>query len=517
MDRLASEGVTFTRAYSATATCAPSRFATLSGRFCSRAEYAIKKTVDTDEDTPVINPRCKLYGGDAMDNVQTTLRDEAGYATGAFGKWHLTVKSEGLSWENYTLTQEAAYATGFDTAEGLYYNNFVGTEGNWSHNLEWMTANAVDFIDSAINEDKPFFMYFAPPVPHSPDILDALELNLTQTPEGILDEAPVSGMPNRSSLFTRASDPTSNDEVGMMWLDDSLGALMTKLEALGELDNTVVIFQQDHGNSGKNSMSESGVRIASFVRYPPLLVAGTTSDALISQVDLAPTLYALAEITSTANVDGFSWLDFAGGAAVQEETVRFQELGFHRNVVSERYKYIWFSNETALDAAAESASLRYPFFFDPEQLYDLEIDPAEQQNLINNTEYAAVLETLRASLSCHRGLVNGSRTAADCAAVSMPGLGSASSSSSSASQWSSSSSPMATASDSSSPNSGISTNSVNPSSSSSSSFSSGTSSSTSPFATSSSSPNSGTSSVSINPSARVALAFTTLLMVALIL
>ena len=173
IDRIASEGVNFTRAYTASSMCSPSRVALLTGRYPSRGAYALYSEGSDGSQTRITVPRSKMSGIDLEYNLATALRS-LNYTTGSFGKWHLT-STESLeaygcsvsSGDEYSCDYATAQATvrdaGFDVAEGIYITNMntCGTTctDSFSHNTEWVTYEAMSFMKDALTSNTSFFAY----------------------------------------------------------------------------------------------------------------------------------------------------------------------------------------------------------------------------------------------------------------------------------------------------------------------------------------------------------------------
>lgn len=97
-------------------------------------------------------------------------------------------------------------------------------------------------------------------------------------------------MPSRASVFDRRQAGTYADtSLGTVWTDDSLGALMDHLDAIGELNNTLIVFTMDHGMVSKDTVYEEGVRVALMVRGPGV-VPGQTVSLPVTNLDLLPTI-----------------------------------------------------------------------------------------------------------------------------------------------------------------------------------------------------------------------------------
>lgn len=165
---------------------------------------------------------------------------------------------------------------------------------------------------------QPFFMYFNPTVPHtSNDVGLALrDFSCQDTANGSLGYDPdIPGMTAeyggsceayRQSILDRTE--TTDDE-GSIWLDDSVGALLQALEEKEILNNTVFLFQTDHGMDTKSALYEGGVRIPQFIHYPDAINPNTQLDVPVSNLDIAATMFDFAGILPSYDIDGMSWKD----------------------------------------------------------------------------------------------------------------------------------------------------------------------------------------------------------------
>jgi len=320
METLRLNGAQMMEAYAASPVCGTSRYSTITGRYPSRAASARRKNVDGIPKVDI--PMTKLQdwngvGNDCTeDNVAVALR-AAGYRTGMVGKWHLSRirKSE----YNYPSAVGIVEGCGFDFVDALYIENMSDgsyTNGEFSHNMEFITHEAIRFIEDNDNE-KPFFLYVNPTVPHSSQAVDAAldQFTCRDTPRGQLtSDLVIKGMTEeyggscslyRQSVKDRA---ITDKDLGSIWLDDSVGAILQALEDNGVLDNTLFLFQQDHGVLAKGALYEGGNRIAQFIHYPAVIPAGTKYDVPVSTIDIAATLLDYAEVDEPPYVmDGKSW------------------------------------------------------------------------------------------------------------------------------------------------------------------------------------------------------------------
>ena len=441
LDKLRAEGAAFTRTYTASPMCAPSRYSVLTGRYPSRSKFGQGRTEECSSSntiTSVTVPNSKL-DLEKTSTLATSLKD-LGYMTGTVGKWHVSVEL-GKTTQNWLPTDtvypkatQLAKDTGFDYADGFYIGNMdnactknkcADTIG-FSHNMEWVTSKGMEFIQSAKDASKPFFLYFNPTVPHSPDVEEALNtLTIRDTPAGTLASDPITGMPTRANVLARANAAPGKvpEGISATWIDDSMGALYTKLKDLQMLDDTLIVFVQDHGASGKSTLYETGARIAMFARYPNYLqnggtgatnpfAAGTIHSTLLSNIDLAPTFIHLASGTAPSKsdvnkMDGTSILSEISTQASGTARTIFSELNKDRTAISTKWKYIRRNVENYAGGAIKMCqepdvsyqASSYPNKLDMVQLYDLATDGMEQNNVANGN--ADVKATMEGALECH--------------------------------------------------------------------------------------------------------------------
>ena len=318
----------------------------------------------------------------------------------------------------YSAAEAAVKDSGFSNPAAVFISNMMSdvATATFSHNLEWMTAEAIAGIDGALDgvNPNPFFLHFAPTNPHSSrSNVGALnDFTVRQTPAGNLDADPVSGMKARSTVIDRAPACTgarncvSGDPddawVGVIGCDDALGALMAHLTSKGELDNTLIIVTQDHGQMAKESLYQGGIRTALFARYPPAIKAGTVVDTPVSNLDFAPTILELAGIDASFGIDGISWWTAAStehpSASLAARECIISEINFDRAVVCGTLKYL----SNWVDGPPKQGIItKYPAYADAEQIYDLATDPTEQTNLVAGGAQKAFREKAIAILKKH--------------------------------------------------------------------------------------------------------------------
>ena len=466
IDRLAREGVVMTNQYVVSPVCTPSRFNCLSGRYASRAiNQRFLDDTAAEEGQTVIKWNTFVTEGEKI--LPHYLKDE-GYTTGFVGKNHAVEVAELYQFpdywadpkdpeiaakvvENYEKTRQGILNGGFDYAESIYFDNpnFIGLGKLAVQNMDWIAEGGINFIEQ--NHDRPFFLYFATTIPHQPAQPErSWKADPLITAKGFLKEAPI-GLPARESLTPRvraAGFKDGNKEL-ILWLDDSVGALLDKLEAHGILDNTIIFFFSDHGQKAKGTLYQGGVMSPSIIWKQGGFACGDECDEIVQNIDFAPTIL---EIAGAENVDSlFDGNSFKGLLDGREGNLRdsfYFELGYARAVVNGDFKYYairypdymknmspekrtellsgyneprakkkmgivnydpmapfsHFSNVPGGEQAEHESYGKNPGYFDLDQLYNLAEDPGEQHNLANDSEYKAVLAELKTELEQH--LVN---------------------------------------------------------------------------------------------------------------
>lgn len=322
-------------------------------------------------------------------------------------------------------------ACGFGYAAALYHGN-VGDAAkgakHWLpkplqvHNMEWVTDGALRFIEA--NKARPFFLYMAPTLVHGPSPLKSLtEGDPRATPRGYLEKPP-EVQPPRADVLRRVKEAgVDPKEAGSTWLDDAVGAVLKTLDELGLSKNTLVLLAGDNGNVAKFTCYDGGALMPFVARWPGVVPAGRVNDALVSNIDFAPTILELcgAKPVCAAPCDGQSIARALRGDPGYRRDSLLLEITTERAVVSrDGFKYIAtrYTPEVrekikagkkyshwCLPVEDENhlygADRNYPGYFDDDQLYDLAADPREQRNLAREPAQAARLESLRAELRAY--------------------------------------------------------------------------------------------------------------------
>eukprot|EP01083_Nonionella_stella_P282301 960651_1 len=429
IDQFRNEAIVFERVYAGGPMCSPSRYSLLTGRYAPRSQHAIAQTLaygDGTAGTKVNAVRCKMSQYDDSTYNMPQMLHAKGYMTGHVGKWHLLTpdgngESRNCAGQNYhDSVDETRYnmckgivqrQTGFDFVSAFYSEN-IESDSPYSHNPEWMIHEAQTFINQSLNDEKPFFLYLATTLCHTPDILqnEVLSRPNTETPKGTLSGDQI---PNNTGMQTRqainatihAAGFGDNDAAAcLIWVDDMFGALMKSLTT-DVADNTFIVFANDHGMGAKRTLFEQGARQLHFIRYPPLfnITDGNprviSDDLVVASYDLPPVIYKLADITIPSEyvMDGQNWIQDVLNNEPTSSKERYSDMTFGHMIGTHRYKYIFKANNLNQGHAEDY----YPNSDDLEQFYGLISDPSEQTNLLNTamaTETETVVAEYRAKM-----------------------------------------------------------------------------------------------------------------------
>lgn len=432
LDRLASQGVAFRHAYTANPICTPTRVSILSGQYCHNHGY-----YGLSGPTPG-------YGRGYPAHLPTFLGHfrEHGYRTAAVGKLHLP--NDPVEWArddcdlymalNPTTSDGQAYLTylkqhghpGDHDAAWFIEDNAKGNNAKdarpshmpFEHSVEGYTnRHAIDFIDRAVADDKPFCMevsYFRPHQVYAPDRRfwemydDDLDL-----PPGALEDL----NPDRPPHFLQGTNSTRNmrglfepgDPVSRMkrvWkgylacithCDHALGQLLDHLDATGLAENTIVVYNTDHGAySGTYGINEKAPGICSEAvcrtpmlwRVPGMTPQNHVSEQFAHTVDLAPTFASLCGLPPMPTVDGEDLTGLLQGdesAAVRDVCVT--EHPWSKSLRWKQWRFVHYQQQlfAGMDDAPEDVG----------ELYDIDADPLETTNLYGDPDHAEVVHTCR--------------------------------------------------------------------------------------------------------------------------
>lgn len=335
LERLAKRGMTFTRAYSASPLCSPTRSALLTGLSPARTgitvpnchEPRVVLQATTGKKAP---PDQKAIMPDPPTRLKTEYRTlaetlkEAGYATAHFGKWHLGP-------EPYSPLQQ-----GFDV--DLPHHPGPGPAGSFvapwkfanfkekspgEHIEDRMAAEAVAWMEQQ-QKEKPFYLNYWMFSVHAP--FDAKKANI-ETHRGRIDPKDAQRSPTYAAMIQS--------------MDDAIGTLLDGLDRLKLADNTIILFTADNGGNmynevdgttptsnrplrgGKATMFEGGTRVPGVIVWPRVAAAGSRSDAIIQSEDYYPTLLEALSLKPAEGqrFDGRSILPALKGEALAGKAV----------------------------------------------------------------------------------------------------------------------------------------------------------------------------------------------------
>ncbi|MBY6212017.1 sulfatase-like hydrolase/transferase [Microbulbifer agarilyticus] len=313
LDKLASEGMTFSEAYTAHPFCGPSRAALMTGRYPHK--------IGSQFNLPV---RGSFVGVPTEEKFVSKILQENGYFTGAVGKWHLGEAPEyhpnrrGFDefygflggghnyfpeqFNKFYAKQKAQGLTNIDPYARPLEHNGKEVEVN-EYITDALSREGVAFVQKAAGTGKPFFLYLAYNAPHSP--LQAKQEDMAK--------------------FPNIKDKDRKTYAGMVYaMDRGIGELVEALKSTGQLDNTLIVFFSDNGGdkryganndplrAGKGSVFEGGFRTPMVMHWPKQINARSRFDHPVKALDLFPTFASLAgaELEPDNKLDGKNLLSF---------------------------------------------------------------------------------------------------------------------------------------------------------------------------------------------------------------
>ena len=403
LDQVAAEGMKFHRFFTGAPQCVPSRATLMTGRSPVAARM-------TRFSAPL--PRDEI-------TLPELLRDKGGYFTGVCGRsFHL----------------DGSNKTGLATAK-VFDDHHLKTFIDRVDSLNTCSDNEVatqvaSFLDKT-PADKPFFMWANFSDPHH--VWNA-PAEFRPDPASLKLPAHLPDLPGvREQLADYCAEVNR--------VDQTIAGVLDVLKKRGLMENTIIIFCGDNGMAmphGKGSLYDPGSNVPFLVRWPDVVNPGSDSRALISAEDLAPTLLAAAGLEPGSKMSGVSFLPLLKGETHTPRKHLFVERGPHgsapvqadmtnagydlaRAVRSDRFKLIyngtpwlpyspvdsaggqaWKQMQEANAAGKLPAGMTATYFTSPRpvyELYDLEADPGELNNLSGNPKLAATERELRTALA----------------------------------------------------------------------------------------------------------------------
>ena len=355
-DLLASQGMKFSNFYTGQAICAPSRSQIFTGMY------------------PVKNGCMANHIGVKPDIKSiTSLLKESGYEVVLAGKSHVK-PNKVFDWTHY-----------FPKINNRY-----------------LPLEQID--DYLKNVNNPFCLIIASDYPHGP--------------------YPQTSNYSKADIFKLPYDPSyiGNHKPGYYQNiqddNDQLGQVLNMVDNYGLKENTMFIYASDHGLSGKWSLKEQGLRVPFIVRWPGKIKPNTTSETLLTLVDVLPTILEVSNTEIPSEIDGKSFLETLNGSKMKihdyvfgvstRQNIRECKIFPSRMIRGNRYKLIRnfnsvevvnsnlgdnpVINEFAKIGAESFPNIPY------EELYDLEKDPYQKVNLIKDNKYKKIRNRLSIAL-----------------------------------------------------------------------------------------------------------------------
>jgi len=412
IDRLANSGVAFTHAFAQSPVCTPSRAAFMTGRY--------PRTTKCRQNGQAMPPNEKLV---------SRLFADAGYTCGLAGKLHLATCANGVvetriddgyevfHWSHHPQPDwpENAYTQWLHEQGTSWEELYSGPSTNYiKHGVPeeynqttWCAEKAIEFIREQKGQPW-FFSYncFAPHHPFDPPAEFLARYNPDDLPLPKAKPGELEGKPTYQQLDSRFAhnDPDGYDMAAMTdrdkrevtaayyamveLIDKQVGRMVDALEETGQLDNTVVIFMSDHGEmlgdhgfylKGPHFYDEA-IRVPLIVSWKNRFAADLRADSLMELIDIAPTLLEAAGVDVPEYIQGRTLMPILLGQT---------DAGRHRDCVFSEYYNAW-THKHSYGSMLRTRDEKIVIYHGTDQgeLYDLNADPDEFENLWNRPEEA---------------------------------------------------------------------------------------------------------------------------------
>ncbi len=398
LDRLAGGGWRFHNAFCQTAQCCPSRYTIWTGRYAH-------------------SHGCRWNGvEEPLEEVTIgEIFRAAGYSTATIGKHHMRHSPKEHGFDHVVDMPQFNQSVKAEQCPHPYQKGDwlpfkisgpvgVSAADNDHHPMGFWTAETIKFLRE--NKDKPFCAWYSFYGPHTPIVPsepwgrmynpDKLTL-----PGNFRDERdPVPWMFAQARRQSRSMPESDHQKVLALYyglvsqMDYNIGRVLDELDRLELSDRTIIVYTADHGEM----MAEHGlwtkyvlgfdgtVRVPMIIRAPGVGEGGKVSEELVGSIDLMPTLCELAGLDYPSKVQGRSMVSILEGSRPEWRKTIFSEIGYPGKATgrcalarTHTHKYVHHENRGE------------PF----EELFDLQQDPWETKNEVNNPKYASVLAKLK--------------------------------------------------------------------------------------------------------------------------
>lgn len=436
IDRIAKNGIRFDRAYVGNAICGPSRATMLTGLHSHGNGFYSNE-----------------WSGpfDGQQQTVSRLLQDAGYRTAVIGKWHLY--SDPVGFDHWDVIDNAM-------EQGTYYNpsfrSPAGEQAATGYVAELITDKAIAWLSSVSGDDEPFFLMYNHKTPHRDwlpgprELADWDEGARLPEPDSLFRDLEQANSARRDARMSIAQHMTDhdvklsmrgnlNEEQQALWegafaagntayeaadlsgadeirwkyqryvksyaaavasMDREIGRLLDYLESNGLADDTLVIYTSDQGfflgENGwfdKRWMDEVSARIPLVAQWPGTIPPGATTEALVQNIDFAPTLLDVADVSAPQPMHGVSLVELLSGKSPDwqrdlyyhfYENPGFHGVARHYGIRDQRYKLVHYY-ETG-----------------DWELFDLQTDPGDQENLYGTHGYAELTADLKSRLGALR-------------------------------------------------------------------------------------------------------------------
>lgn len=383
ISRIANEGANFKLSFPAQSQCAPSRASITSGLYPHLHGVTDNPTqANSDTITQITLPQ---------------ILQDNGYYTGLIGKYHVSKHPQ----------------PGFDFWMEVHGSDYTDTKYNINGTTITIPGHSTDVVsDSAIGffhkvpQNKPFYLWLAYAAPHTPQVPRPEDNGIFDNetmPQPVSPDKYTQNYPGILYNCHTANNPDGLDDYYRGYfellngVEETLGNVFDELSNLGLMDSTLIIFMSDNGYVigehmlfEKQMAYEESIKVPIFMRYPGLIPAGTqVTNNLAMNIDIAPTILDFAGIEDTFGMQGISLLKMMNNTAERKEMM-----------------YEFFNKDCVPDIRAVRSMdfkyVKYNCTQVTEELFDLENDPHENTNLVNNPAFGTTLQLYRDKLTFWR-------------------------------------------------------------------------------------------------------------------
>ena len=402
LDRLANQGLRLTRHHAGSPVCAPSRCVLMTGKHPGHAAVRDNKEVQPEGQSPL----------PAGEPLLPALLHDAGYATGAFGKWGLGpfgssgdplqrgfTRFYGYNCQRHAHSYWPAFLyddarrvplandppvpgggklrEGEDPQDPRSYARFVGSD----YAPDRILTAALAFIED--RKQAPFFLYYPSVLPH---LALHVPAEAVKAYAGAFPETPYTG----GNGYTPHPTPRAAYAAMITRLDQDVGALLDALDKAGIADDTIVVFTSDNGathspvggtdvdffascgelRGRKGSLHEGGIRVPAIVRWPGKVPAGSESARLTGFEDWLPTLAELCGAPRPGGSDGISFAATLRGEPQPARPFLYREFAGYGG-----WQAVWVGDHKLVRKQLQQPAKATT------ELYDLAADPGEANDL----------------------------------------------------------------------------------------------------------------------------------------